>query len=237
MNNLNGMHINSNSNNMKDQLMTIPKWRNKLLVVREPAEASLSVILPSSVSVRRVNMSKIMPEGDGGFGIFSKKCFQPGDKVYNYPSFEWPKSMMNPHQYAATLDMVLSTDKGTESVRITRLEHAELLPDGSVEFAGFDHLTNHSCDANQIYDEENSCTVAIKPISVGDELTTNYNCANWDENSNLLPFNCDCGAANCQGVVRGFKYLATEEQEKLIKQGGVSGYCLRALAKPIGSTM
>ena len=104
---------------------------------------------------------------------------------------------------------------------VTRQEHGELLPNGETEFTGYDCMTNHSCDANHIFDESRHCIIATKSIHIGDQLTANYNSTNWDEYSNLNIFTC-----NCYGVIRGFKYLSVNEQQRLINMGGVSGYCL-----------
>jgi D-alanine-D-alanine ligase len=59
---------------------------------------------------------------------------------------------------------------------------------------------NHSCDANTEYIGLN--VVALKDITKGEELTLDY--ANFlDETA--APFNCNCGASNCRGIVQGKK--------------------------------
>lgn len=57
---------------------------------------------------------------------------------------------------------------------------------------------NHSCQPNTAYDGLN--VIATKPISAGQELTLDYS-SFLDER--MEPFQCRCGAANCQGLITG----------------------------------
>lgn len=59
---------------------------------------------------------------------------------------------------------------------------------------------NHSCDANTAYNGLD--VVAVRSISEGEELTLDY--ALFLDH-NIEPFNCQCGSANCRGVVFGKK--------------------------------
>jgi len=102
-----------------------------------------------------------------------------------------------------------------------------------VEISGFDMICNHCCDANMYYDEERSTTIAARDIKVGEELTVNYNCHNWDETSNLLTFDCSkfCKTPLCCKYLKGFKYLLPERQKELAEQGGCSEYVLEKWKK------
>ena len=108
---------------------------NKQLVDEQnrlKAEARVAVRLPEDVEVRRTpHMPKVMPEGDGGLGLFSLRAFAPGEVVYYYPSVEWPRCEGAAHRYAETVDMRVHNSRCDLVVRITREEHAELFPDGS----------------------------------------------------------------------------------------------------------
>jgi D-alanine-D-alanine ligase-like ATP-grasp enzyme len=55
---------------------------------------------------------------------------------------------------------------------------------------------NHSCDPNTAYEGLN--VVSLKEINRLEELTLDY--ANFLDD-NMMPFECNCGAANCRGLV------------------------------------
>jgi hypothetical protein len=57
---------------------------------------------------------------------------------------------------------------------------------------------NHSCEPNTAYDGLN--VVATRPIQPGQELTLNY--ASFLDDR-MEPFECRCGAPNCQGLIKG----------------------------------
>ena len=67
-------------------------------------------------------------------------------------------------------------------------------------------LINHSCDANVgIQDNELGAYdfFAIKNIIKGEELVWDYNASEWEIST---PFQCACGSARCQRLLRGFKH-------------------------------
>jgi len=57
---------------------------------------------------------------------------------------------------------------------------------------------NHSCQPNTAYDGLN--VIATKPIAPGQELTLDY--ASFLDDR-MEPFQCRCGAPNCQGLITG----------------------------------
>ncbi len=57
---------------------------------------------------------------------------------------------------------------------------------------------NHSCQPNTVYDGLN--VIAIMTITPGQELTLDYSSFLDDR---MEPFECRCGAANCQGLITG----------------------------------
>lgn len=69
---------------------------------------------------------------------------------------------------------------------------------------------NHSCDPNTTYEGLN--VVALRNITKGEELTLNY-ATFLDEN--MEPFNCQCGSANCCGLVTGIVNNSVTEREAL----------------------
>lgn len=69
---------------------------------------------------------------------------------------------------------------------------------------------NHSCDANTMV--RGNCLVAVRLIGTGEEVTFNYNATEYEM---AYPFTCRCGSPFCTHEIRGFKYLAPKEQERL----------------------
>jgi hypothetical protein len=202
-------------------------------IAMHPAANDMAVHVPAGIRIQKVagGMDKIQEGGDGGYGLYADANFTKGEDVYKYPSEPWPRDRNDPGKLADTVDLFLSGPSvPPESiiVRITPLEHGELYADGTVEISGFDMICNHCCDANMYYDEERSTAVAARDIKVGEELTVNYNCHNWDETSNLLTFDCAdfCKTPLCCRTVKGFKYLPPQRQQELVEQGGCSEYVL-----------
>jgi hypothetical protein len=69
---------------------------------------------------------------------------------------------------------------------------------------------NHSCDGNSMV--QGNYLVAVRGIRPGEEVTFNYNATEYDM---ARPFTCHCGSPFCIGEIRGFKYLAPTERERL----------------------
>lgn len=69
---------------------------------------------------------------------------------------------------------------------------------------------NHSCNANTGYSGLN--VVALRTIKKGEELTLNY-ASFLDET--MEPFNCQCGAPNCRGLITGITHNSVTEREKI----------------------
>ncbi|MEI7736350.1 MAG: SET domain-containing protein-lysine N-methyltransferase [Ferruginibacter sp.] len=71
---------------------------------------------------------------------------------------------------------------------------------------------NHSCNANTGYSGLN--VIAFRPIKKGEELTLNY-ASFLDET--MEPFNCQCGAPNCRGLITGITHNSVTERENLAR--------------------
>ena len=65
-------------------------------------------------------------------------------------------------------------------------------------------FVNHACIPNCRFDRERMAFVAAKPIASGEEITFNYLTT---ESELASPFECTCGAPNCFGLIRGYRYL------------------------------
>ncbi|MBI2462806.1 MAG: SET domain-containing protein [Candidatus Spechtbacteria bacterium] len=84
------------------------------------------------------------------------------------------------------------------------------------EYMVVEDFINHSCRPNTHCDIENRKFVAIKDIVADEEITFNYCTTELDMKKYGTDFSCECGAKSCYGKVMGFKYLASEEQKRLL---------------------
>jgi len=66
----------------------------------------------------------------------------------------------------------------------------------------------HSCDPNLSCDMEKREFTVLRPIMPGDLLTMDY-----EQTEDVLyrPFTCECGAANCKGLITGRAVRAAAE--------------------------
>eukprot|EP01084_Bolivina_argentea_P290771 499569_1 len=67
---------------------------------------------------------------------------------------------------------------------------------------------NHHCDPNMYHDFNILHAYALRSIKKGDEITRNYCTNHWKLG---FPFECQCGANCCIGLVRGAKFLNFEQ--------------------------
>ena len=70
---------------------------------------------------------------------------------------------------------------------------------------------NHACDPNTLIRLRE--IIAVRHIRPGEELTFNYNTTEYDMDQ---PFVCRCGSLFCEGTIRGFRYLAPAQRERLL---------------------
>ncbi len=70
---------------------------------------------------------------------------------------------------------------------------------------------NHSCDANCAYDGLN--VIALRKIAKGEELTLDYALF---LDKNMEPFHCNCGSANCRGLIMGMPNNSVTHREALL---------------------
>lgn len=93
------------------------------------------------------------------------------------------------------------------SVQIDDGRHAD--EDGLVEY------TNHSCTPSaylDLSDPDAPRLRAIRDIALGGDVTIDY-CASEDDMSS--PFDCECGAEECYGAVRGYRWLTPAQRAAL----------------------
>jgi D-alanine-D-alanine ligase len=75
---------------------------------------------------------------------------------------------------------------------------------------------NHSCDPNTAFDGLN--VFAVRNIIKDEELTLDY-AQFLDEN--MEPFQCQCGSANCRGLIMGIKNNSLTERELSINSSKI----------------
>ncbi len=71
---------------------------------------------------------------------------------------------------------------------------------------------NHSCAPNTYVDWNGVCLLALRDLQGGEELTCNYLTTDYEIHERFI---CRCGAPECYGEIKGFKYLSRPEQLKL----------------------
>lgn len=79
---------------------------------------------------------------------------------------------------------------------------------------------NHSCDPNAGL-KEDVVLIAIKDIGKDEEITFDYS-TTMDED--FWTMECNCGNPNCRRLVKDFKYLLKNIQQKYLKLGIVQKF-------------
>jgi D-alanine-D-alanine ligase len=142
-----------------------------------------------------MQQKKYMVKGNSsaGFGIFATRHIEPNELIFNLEE---------------------------QAQRITTLRHIENNWDKEAKeiFAKYAYPIsnevfllwsdqpqnwapqNHSCNANTAYQGLN--VIATKKINIGEELTLDY--ASFLDDK-MESFVCACGAANCKGLIKGFR--------------------------------
>lgn len=130
-----------------------------------------------------------------GKGIFSKVHFGIGDEVVILTDpVEDHSVIMDDAEFEAFRDKCLKEGKNWDAVALPGGKHRVGTAPRDKDPSNYG---NHSCDPNtKTVDDK---VVAIKVIEPGDEITADY-CqfseVGWE-------MTCNCGSANCTGVVEG----------------------------------
>lgn len=72
---------------------------------------------------------------------------------------------------------------------------------------------NHSCAPNAYVDWGGVYLRALRNIAPGEEITCNYLTTDWELDERFV---CHCGAQHCYRELKGLRYLARDEQQKLL---------------------
>jgi len=88
-------------------------------------------------------------------------------------------------------------------------------PDLRIENDDLDYCwqyLNHSCEPNGYMDVLGLTFRAARDIRRGEEITFNYLTT---ESEMAMPFDCNCGSANCFGFIQGRNFLTLEQADRL----------------------
>jgi hypothetical protein len=105
------------------------------------------------------------------------------------------------------------------SVQIDENRHIDGTPESNA-------YLNHSCAPNTYVDWKGVSLRALRGIAAGEELTCSYLTTDWEIREKFV---CACGAPNCYGEIKGFKYLSPQQQREL--EGFVPDFMKRRIAQ------
>ena len=71
---------------------------------------------------------------------------------------------------------------------------------------------NHCCAPNGYINTAERSFRALRDIAPGEEITFNYLTT---ESEMAMPFDCNCGSANCFGFIQGRNFLTLEQADRL----------------------
>lgn len=120
---------------------------------------------------------EVRQSGIHGRGLYALREFAPGDVVLRWNT---SKLITREEQSALPEDERKYTHPFDET-RMMVVQPPE-------------RFVNHSCDNNTVV--RDFCDVAIKPIAIGDEITSDYGA-----DGSGVSFQCLCGSGNCRGIV------------------------------------
>jgi hypothetical protein len=103
------------------------------------------------------------------------------------------------------------------TVQVDEGKHITLQPE-------FLQYINHSCAPNVFFNTTTMQLVALKEISVDEEMTFFYPSTEWEM---IQPFRCYCGSPSCLGEIKGAAYLS----KNVVKQYRLTDFIQQQLAK------
>jgi SET domain-containing protein len=157
----------------------------------------------------------IIGQSKNGKAVFTNKNFKKGEKIIEFSGKLFTFEQL-PTPYNEVDDHYVQIDK-----------NLYMGPSG-----GVDDFFNHSCDPKAGLKINNGKVIlmAIKNIKKGEEITWDYS-TTMDEDG--WEMDCMCGHKNCRRIIRDFKYLPKEIQQRYIKLGIVPKYILEKLKRDL----
>lgn len=169
-------------------------------IAADPANNHLVYIKDMKTPTDRITIDRIDPlDITKGYKMVAARDFQKGDVIFRNESLIFPEHM----------NIVMNVNGAR--LWLDKLSHTVNVGQGLRQCYTFDTFQNHSCDPNtampEALTEEDLLPdsiyelVAIKDIQKGTELTCDYE--TFDRALDGTVFHCQCGSANCRGVVHG----------------------------------
>ena len=81
-----------------------------------------------------------------------------------------------------------------------------------------DENLNHSCHPNCYVDFGDLTLRALEDIRPGEELTFDYNTSEYNLIDQGCTFLCHCGAENCIGHIKGFRYAPLKHRKRISRR-------------------
>ncbi|HEX3147456.1 MAG TPA: SET domain-containing protein-lysine N-methyltransferase [Gemmataceae bacterium] len=134
---------------------------------------------------------EIRAAGTKGKGVYAKSPIRAGERVIAMTG----RLLTN----AELTDDLLAMQVGPD---------LWLCSDGS----SIDDMLNHSCAPNTGFLEGDTVLYALRDIAMGEEVTWDYSTSIAEEGWRL---DCQCGAANCRGLIRPWGELSPADRERL----------------------
>lgn len=168
-------------------------------IAADPANNNLVYIKDMKTPTDSITIDRIDPlDITKGYKMVAARDFQKGDVIFRNESLIFPEHM----------NIVMNVNGGR--LWLDKLYHTVNVGQGLRQCYTFDTFQNHSCDPNTAMPEATEGDllpdsiyelVAIKDIKKGTELTCDYE--TFDRALDGTVFHCQCGSANCRGVVHG----------------------------------
>ena len=153
----------------------------------------------------------ILGQSKLGKAVFANKAFRKGEEIIEFKGKLFSYEQL-PKPYDEVEDNYVQIDK-----------NLYMGPSGD-----FDDFFNHSCNPNSGIKimGKRVILIAVKDIKKSEEITWDYS-TTMDEDD--WEMNCMCQSKNCRKIIRDFKYLPKEIQQKYISLGIVPKYILENL--------
>lgn len=129
-----------------------------------------------------------------GRGLFATALISQGEKILEFTG-----------SHVSFLETIF--DESGRSIQLNVDDYLDLVEPGV--------LTNHSCAPNAgVMDDR--FLVAIADILPGEQIFFDYSTTMQE---NYWTLTCTCGAPACRGVVKDFRYLPVEVQNRYLDMG------------------
>ncbi len=180
---------------------TIKGFETMLKTAKEIVDKGL--LFPISRLSHGVNLENnfYVKDCDIGKGIFASRNIKSGEEILRFSG--------------PIINFERAVAKGEKMGNPLQIDHDKYIDTQPPAL-----FINHSCDPNSGI-KNNLILFATKDISKDDEIKYDYS-ATMDEDYWTLA--CKCKSKNCRGIIKDFKYLPKELQEKYLNLGIVQEF-------------